>query len=74
MQCGPEPEFVSPAAIWQRSGFPETLEPDASDARVVDGVLGVAVAEVVLDEPEVVALVREVEAAGVSKRVRVNTL
>ncbi len=35
-------------------------------------VLGVAVAEVILDEPEVVALVRQVETAGVPQRVRVN--
>ena len=31
--------------------------------RIVDGVLRIPVAEVVLDKPEVVALIRQVEAA-----------
>lgn len=68
---GPELAKLSPAAIW-RSRFPESLESDPGDSRVVHSVLGVAVAEVILDEPEVVALVRQVEATGVPQRVRVN--
>ena len=51
---------------------PQTLEAPACGSRVVDGVPGVAVAEVVLDEVEVVALVGQREAAGVPQRVRVN--
>jgi len=39
---------------------------------VVDGVLGVAVAEVVLDQPKVMALVGEGMSAGVAQRVRVH--
>ena len=38
----------------------------------MDGVLGIAVAEVVLDQAQVVALVGEVVAAGVPERVRVD--
>ena len=48
------------------------LESNRRYARVMGGVLRVSVAKVVLDEAEVVALVREVESAGVAKRVRVN--
>lgn len=39
-------------------------------ARVVHGMLGVAVPEVVLDQSEVVAAVSESVAAGVSQHVR----
>ena len=38
------------------------------------GVLRVSVTEVVQNEPEVVALVRQIEATGGTKCVRVNTL
>jgi len=48
------------------------IEASACDAGIVDGVLGVAVAEVVLDEAQVVALVGEVVAAGVAKCVQVD--
>ena len=58
---GPELAKLSPAAIW--SGFPEAFESDPGNPRVVNGVFRVTMAEVVLDEPEVVALVRQVEAA-----------
>jgi hypothetical protein len=39
---------------------------------VPDGVLDVAVAEVVLDRPRVVALIGELEAAGMTQYVRMH--
>ena len=51
---------------------PQSLKTPACCSGVVDGMLGVAVAEVVLDQPQVVALVGEVVAAGVSEHVRVD--
>ena len=44
----------------------------AGDAGVAHGVLGIAVAEVVLDEPQIVAPVGEGEAAGVTQHVWVD--
>jgi hypothetical protein len=44
----------------------------AGDAGVADRVLGIAVAEIVLDEPQIVAAVGEGEAAGVTQHVRVD--
>ncbi len=38
----------------------------------MNGVLGIAVSEVILDEPQIVASVGEVEAAGVAQHVRVD--
>ena len=38
----------------------------------MDGMSGVAVAKVILDQPEVVAPIREGEAAGVPQHVRMN--
>jgi hypothetical protein len=46
----------------------------AGDAGVTDRVLGIAVAEVVLDEPQIVAAVGEGEAARVAQHVRVDRL
>src|SRR3954467_9671768 len=58
------------AGIW--SAAPEPLEPPAVSPRVVDGVPGIAVAEVVLDEAQIVPLVGEREAAGMAQRVRMD--
>src|SRR4051812_20000068 len=58
------------AGIW--SAAPEPLEPPAVSPCVVDGVSGIAVAEVVLDEAQIVPLVGEREAAGMAQRVRVH--
>ncbi len=41
---------------------PQPFEAMAGSAGVVDGVLGVAVAEVILDQPEIMALVGEIVA------------
>ena len=49
---------------WPPTGGQDFQRPsNPRHPRVVDGVLRVAVAKVVLDEPDVVALVRQVEAA-----------
>lgn len=52
---------------------PEPFKAAAGGAGAVDGVPWVAVAEMVLDEPQVVALVGEREAAKMPQRVRVDT-
>src|SRR4051794_3048336 len=54
------------------STSPEPFEPPTGSPRVVDGVPGIAVAEVVLDETQVMPLVGEREAAGMAQRVRVE--
>ena len=54
------------------STSPEPFEPPTGSPRVVDGVPGIAVAEVVLDEAQIVPLVGEREAAGMAQRVRVH--
>src|SRR5208283_4136413 len=54
------------------SASPEPFEPPTGGLRVVDGVPGIAVPEVVLDEAQVVPLVSEREATGVPQRVRVG--
>src|SRR3954452_571315 len=59
------------AGIW--SAAPEPLEPPAVSPCVVDGVSGIAVAEVVLDEAQIVPLVGEREATGMAQRVWVHT-
>src|SRR5215217_5636412 len=51
---------------------PEPLEPAADHAGVMDGVLGVAMAQVVLNEAQIVALVGKVEAARVAQHVRMD--
>src|SRR4051794_10877386 len=51
---------------------PQSLEAPTRCAGVVDGVPGVAMAEVVLDEAEVVALVSQREAARLAQRVRMH--
>jgi hypothetical protein len=61
---------------WDLSGpygsAPDTFKAAADDACVMDGMSGVAVAEVILDQPEIVAPIRECEATGVSQHVRMN--
>ena len=44
---------------------PKAVESATGYARVVHGMLWIAVAKVVLDKPEIVALVSQVESAGV---------
>src|SRR5215217_1272424 len=51
---------------------PQPLETIGGGAGVMGRVLGLAVAEIVLDQPQVVALVREIEAAGVAEHVRAD--
>src|SRR3954464_6531925 len=51
---------------------PEPLEPAAGYAGVMDGVLGVAMAQVVLDEAQIVALVGQIEAARVAQHMRMD--
>src|SRR4051794_35062148 len=46
----------------RRLSPPEPLEPAASHAGVMDRVLGVAMAQVVLDKTQIVALVGQIEA------------
>ena len=41
---------------------PDALEPAADDAGVMDGVSGVAMAQVILDQPEIVTPIRQSEA------------
>jgi hypothetical protein len=38
----------------------------------MDGISGIAVAEIILDQPEIVASIRESEAAGVAQHVRIT--
>jgi hypothetical protein len=51
---------------------PDSLEAATDYACVMDGMSGVAVAKVILDQPEIVAPIRECEATGVSQHVRMN--
>src|SRR5437588_12756780 len=51
---------------------PDSLEAAAGDTRVMDGVPGVAVAQVILDQPKIVTPIRASEAAGVSQHVRMD--
>ena len=51
---------------------PDSLEAAADDAGVMDGVSGVAVAQVILDQPEIITPICEGEAAGVPQHMRVN--
>src|SRR3954465_12175437 len=55
------------------STSPEPFEPPAVSPCVVDGVSRIAVAEVVLDEAQIVPLVGEREATGMAQRVWVHT-
>jgi hypothetical protein len=55
-----------------RSLAPEILEPRRRQLRVPDGVLNIAVTQVGLHGPGVVAGVGEREAAGMPQHVRVN--
>src|SRR3954447_25180258 len=56
----------------RRLSPPEPLEPAAGHARVMDCGLGVAMAQVVLDEAQIVALVGQIEAARVAQHMRVD--
>jgi hypothetical protein len=49
---------------------PDSLEAATDYACVMDGMSGVAVAQVNLDQPEIVAPIRQSEAAGVPQHVR----
>src|SRR4051812_42640682 len=70
---GVPPHPASPVGLSRAGGSaPDPLKAAAGDACVMDGVSGVAVAEVILDQPEIVAPVREGEAAGVPQHVRMN--
>ena len=51
---------------------PDPFKAAAGDACVMDGMSWVAVAEVILDQPEIVAPNRESETTGVPQHVRVN--
>ena len=51
---------------------PDSFKAAAGDARVMDGVSGIAVAQVILDQPEVVTSIRQSEATGVSQHVRMD--
>ncbi len=56
-------------AIWFQRHSPSNRLPATG---AVDGVFGVAVAEVALDQPQVITLVGEVEAAGMAQHVWVD--
>src|SRR5262245_40301003 len=51
---------------------PKVLEPIGRHFGISDGVLDVLVAEVVLQGPRVVAIIGELEPAGMAKHVRVD--
>ena len=51
---------------------PKVLEPVWRHIGVPDGVLNVLVAKVVLQGPRIVAIVRQLEPAGMAKHVRVD--
>ena len=52
--------------------FPQSLESPAGNARVVDGVARIPMAEIVLHGAQVGALVGQIVAARVPQRVRVH--
>ena len=54
--------------------FPKPFEPAPRHARVVNGVPGITVAEVVLHHPQIRASVGQIKAAGVAERVRMRVL
>src|SRR5262249_14800949 len=51
---------------------PDSLEAAAGDTGVMDGVSRVAVAKVILDQPEIVTPIRQGETTGVPQHVRVD--
>jgi hypothetical protein len=51
---------------------PDSLEAATDYACVMDGMSGVTVTKVILDQPEVVSPVRQGEAAGVPQHVRMD--
>ena len=50
----------------------DSFKAAAGDARVMDGMSGIAVAKLILDQPEIIAPIRESEAAGVAQHVRID--
>src|SRR3954468_21681722 len=62
---------MRPAPVLRLSP-PKPLEPAAGHAGVMDRVLGVAMAQVVLDEPQIAALVGQIEAARVAQHMRMD--
>jgi AraC-like DNA-binding protein len=60
-------------AMVRLSPLPQPVEAHRRRAGVVGGVARVAVAEVVLDEPQIVAFVGECEAAGMAQHVGPDT-
>jgi len=60
------------SALKRPDSTPKALEASGCDAGVVNGVLGIAMPKVVLDQPQVVAAVGQGEAAGMSKHVRMH--
>src|SRR6516225_2491600 len=65
--CARVPASPPPASI-----RPEALEAVCRQLRVSDGVLDVAVAEIMLHPAGILTIVREFEAAGMPEHVRVN--
>ena len=53
---------------------PQPFEAPACRSGVMDGVLGVTVAQVVLNDPQIVALVGKMKAAGVTQGMRMNAV
>ena len=51
---------------------PDSFKAAAGDTCVMNGMSGVAVAKVILDQPEIIAPIRESEAAGVAQHVRID--
>ena len=49
--------------------LPQSLETGSSSARVMSGVPRIAVSKIILDQPQVVSLVRQSEAAGMPQHV-----
>src|SRR6266496_5313851 len=60
------------ASVGNSRGLPESREPGRIERRVAHGVLDLLVPEVVLDDPQVAALVGEVIAAAVPQQMRVR--
>lgn len=65
---------MPPSLIQRERSSPQPLEAPPCRAGIMDGVLGIAMAEVVLDGPQLRFLVGEAETAGVAQGVWVDTL
>ena len=55
-----------------RALIAKALETASGSAGVVDGMSGIAVAEIILDQTQIVSFVRKGEAAGMAQRVGVD--